>query len=427
MELYMFTKHLLSNGSLLLSDFIPTSRTVSLGFWVKLGSRDEKLGENGLCHYIEHMLFKGTKRRSYYDIAREIDAMGGEINGITGKETTNYYINIASDYFCRAFDMLTDMFFHSSFERTEFEKERLVILDEIDLTMDDPEELMSDLFSSTLWGDHPLGYPVIGEKEAIGKLRVKDLKNFYKLHYRAPVLIVSVAGNFEESLLPGMVESLLPPVSDHQGSSPPLNSRERPEPKMGRALMHRDLEQVYFTCGREGPSYRDKDRYTLTLFNIIVGSSFSSRLFQKIRESRGLCYSISSSAISYCDGGEFTIGFSTSLKNFSSVLEAVNSELTLIKVGDIKREELENAKRKFRGSYLLAQESNEWKMARMAVHEIMFGRVVPYDETLRKIESVTLDDLNRLAAKLLQGDRFSSSCIGPEGTERSIQNWEFTF
>ena len=423
----MSKKQLLSNGSMLLYDFIPTSQTVSIGFWVKLGSRDEQQGEHGFCHYTEHMLFKGTKRRSFYDIAREIDSIGGEINGITGKETTNFYINIASDSFLRALEVLSDMFFFSSFERTEFEKERLVILDEIDLNMDDPDELVSDLFSRTLWGDHPLGYPVIGEKEAIGKVRLKDLKNFYHRHYRAPVLIVSVAGNFEEKLLPGMIESLLPPSFSNRGFTLQSNSRERPEPKMGRARAHRDLEQIYFTCGREGPSYADEERYALALFNIIVGSSFSSRLFQKIREGRGLCYSISSSAISYCDGGEFTIGFSTSLKNIFDVLDAVNSELKLIKEGDIKREELENAKRRFKGNYLLAQESNEWKMARMAVHEIMFGRVVPYDETLRKIEGVTLDDLNRLVVNLLQGDRFSSACIGPEGTERSIQNWQFSF
>ena len=420
-------KYELSDGAVLVADLMPQSRSVSVGFWVNVGSRDELQQQRGFSHFTEHMLFKGTRKRSCFDIARQVDTMGGEINGSTGKEATDYYINIASPHLQNALELLIDIFFQSSFGRDEFEKERLVILDEIELIRDDPEELVSDLFSAMLWGEHPLGHPVIGEKETIGAMRIKALKEFYKLSYIPAHLVVSVAGGFESAELIGMVDTLLRTVDRTRGSGYPIRERKKPVPKVGRVCHHRELEQVYFNCGGEGCSYRDEERYALALFNIIAGSSYSSRLFQRIREREGLCYSIGSSIVSYCDGGEFSIGFSTSLKNLPRVLEAVNRELKLLKQGDISVEELENAKARFKGNYILSQESNEWKMARMAMHEIIFGRIVPYEETIDKIERVSLDDLNRLASRLLQGALFSSACLGPEGTERRFHDWQFCF
>ncbi len=423
----MSKKIVFDNGPVLLYDDIPSSKAVSVGLWLNLGSRDEKIEEHGFSHFTEHMLFKGTDKRSYYDIAQEIDSKGGEINGTTGKENTNYYVNISSEYLRLALDILFDMFFHSSFDREEFEKERLVILDEIELSIDDHDEYVSDIFSKLLWGEHSLGFPVIGEEKSIKKVRIEDLRNFYKKNYIPLQAIISVAGRIDGLKLHQEVELLLEKIHAESVMEYSLNNREPPLPKTGGITVNRNVEQVYFICGRDSYSYSDENRYAFALLNIILGSSFSSRLFQRIREKQGLCYFISSSSVSYYDTGEFTINFSTSVRNFPKVLEAVNEELKLVKRGDIKKEELENAKGRYRGNYILAQESNEWKMTKMALQQIMFGRLIPYDETLRKIEHVTLEDLNRIASELFLGENFGFSCIGPKGIEKCLDNFKFSF
>jgi predicted Zn-dependent peptidase len=420
-------RHMLDGGTLLLTDRIPRSKSVSLGFWVALGSRDEGEAERGFAHFIEHMLFKGTAGRSCGDIAREIDGMGGEINGATGKETTDYYVNVPSAHLSGALELLADMFFHSSLERSEFEKERRVILDEIDLTTDDPEEQVSDLFSAKLWGAHPLGRTATGEKHEVDSVRLQSLKEFYRRCYKPSRLVVSAAGGIEEVELIRVIEPLLHREAAKDPDSGPVHRRENPVPKIGKECLLRDLEQVYVTFGREGYSFSDETRHAGALLNIIVGNSFSSRLFQRIREQAALCYSIGSSLLSYSDGGEFSISFSTSPGNLERVLAALERELRLVKIGDLTEQELQNAKNRFKGNYILSQESNEWKMARMAVHEIVFGRIIPFDETLRKIEEVTLDELNLCAARLLEGKRFSSACAGPEGAGSILREWQFTF
>jgi predicted Zn-dependent peptidase len=423
----MSEKIVFDNGPVLLYDDIPSSKAVSVGLWLNLGSRDENIDEHGFSHFTEHMLFKGTDKRGYYDIAQEIDSKGGDINGITGKESTNYYVNISSEYLRLALDILFDMFFHSSFDREEFEKERLVILDEIELSFDDHDEHVSDIFSKLLWGEHSLGLPVIGEGKSIKKARIEDLRNFYKKNYIPPRAIISVAGRIDGLKLHQEVELLLEKIYAESVMEFSSNKREPPVPKTGGITVNRNVEQIYFICGRDSYSYSDENRYAFALLNIILGSSFSSRLFQRIRENKGLCYFISSTSASYYDTGEFTINFSTSVKNFPKVLEALDEELKLIKRGDIKKVELENAKGRYRGNYILAQESNEWKMTKMALQQIMFGRLIPYDETLRKIERVTLDDLNRIALELFYGENFGFSCIGPKGIEKCLDNFRFTF
>jgi predicted Zn-dependent peptidase len=420
-------RHMLEGGTLLLTDRIPHSKSVSLGFWVALGSRDEGEAERGFAHFIEHMLFKGTAVRSCQDLAREVDGMGGEINGATGKETTDYYVNVSSAHLSGALELLADMFFHSSFERSEFEKERRVILDEIDLTADDPEEQVSDLFSAKLWGEHPLGRTVTGEKNEVDAVQLQSLKEFYRRCYTPSRLIISVAGGIEEAELIRVIETLVHREAESYAGNGPGRGRENPVPKRGKECLLRDLEQVYVTFGREGYSFSDEARHAGALLNIIVGNSFSSRLFQRIREQEALCYSIGSSLLSYCDGGEFSISFSTSPSNLGRVLAALDRELRTIKEGDLSKRELENAKDRFKGNYILSQESNEWKMARMAVHEIVFGRIIPFDETLRKIEGVTLDELNLCATRLLEGTRFSSVCAGPEGAGSILREWQFSF
>jgi predicted Zn-dependent peptidase len=423
----MSKKIVISKNLVLLIDPIKTSEAFSAGLWLNLGSRDEKDHEHGFAHFTEHMLFKGTKKRSHYDIALEIDSVGGEINGATGKENTYCYVNIASEYLKKALDILTDMYFNSSFKEKEFENERRIILDEIDMSIDDHDDYVFELFTRTLWKNMPFGLSVMGEKKDIQDVSIKGLRNFYKKNYHSCRMILSAAGRFSENELQREAESMLKYLNGENEAKYIHEERDKPVPTTGACIQCRDIEQVYFVCGREGYSYRDENRFGMALLNMILGSSFSSRLFQKVREKRGLCYSIASSLTCYSDVGEFTIGFSTSMKNLPFVLDAINNELKLFKGGDIKQEELERAKGRYKGNYILAKENIEWKMVKMALQEMAYGRLIPYDETLKKVESVTLEDLNRMAGDVFNGDRFSFASVGPSGQEKYLKDYHFSF
>jgi predicted Zn-dependent peptidase len=402
--------------------------------------------------------------------------MGAEINGATGKENTNYYVNASADRALEALDILIDMYCCSDFDRREFEKERAVILDEIDMSYDDPDDYVGELYSGVLWGRIPFGLPVIGEREDIETASVKNLERFYRKHYLPGRMIVSVSGRVDGEELRRALERLLRKCAGDSGpadrakgaggprgrtprtagrtptarsaSAPPQagrspktassallsgskapapNGRNKPDALRGRRVVSRDIEQVYFICGRDGYGYRDENRYPMALFNTMLGGSFSSRLFQKVREKLGLCYSISSSAASFSDVGEFSVSFSTGGKNLMKVLEAVNRELALVKKGDLTRAELETAKSRFKGNYALAKENNEWKMVKMAMQEMLYGRLIPYDETLMKIERVTLDDVNRVGGEMLSSAAFSIASVCPREQNRYLAGFEFTF
>ncbi|MFW6138581.1 MAG: M16 family metallopeptidase [Spirochaetota bacterium] len=416
-------KMVLDNGARLLVDRVPASESVSCGIWIDLGSRDEDNSHQGMTHFIEHMLFRGTTVRSYSDIATEIDSIGGEINGGTGKETTHYYVNTAADYYTKALEVLIDMYKNPAFRESDFEKERDVILEEIEMGRDNYDEYVEDIFSSTLWNGCSFGAPIIGEKQKIQSLSRSSLINYYRSGYTPETLIISVAGKVEPLDVAREVQKHLKEPENRTSSR--NIKRTKPEAGVHSTIINRDIEQVYFMCGKEGYSYRHPCRYPMILFNMIVGGSLSSRLFQKIREKKGLCYAISSSASSYTDTGEFTVEFSTSLKNLPLVLDSIAQEFESIQQGRFKNQELELARNRFKGSYILARESMEWKMARMAVHEIVFGRFIPYEETIEKINNVTMDHINTVACDLINPNMFSFACIGPPGQENCLKECRF--
>ncbi len=417
----------ITNNITLMIDPVETSDAFSFGLWLDLGSRDEKEFEHGFTHFAEHMLFKGTKRRSYYDIALEIDSVGGEINGATGKENTYYYVNIAADHYRKAVDIIADMYFNSQFKKKEFEKERMVIVDEIDMFVDDHDDYVFELFSRKHWSNMSFGLPVIGEKEGIQNATAADVKKFYRLNYFSGPVVISAAGKCNEHELRNEIEKHFKRNEGTVSEKHIRNPREKPRSTPGNRILNRNTEQVHFVCGREGYSYKDEERFGLALLNMIVGGSISSRLFQKVREKQGRCYSISSSSTCYTDVGEFTVSFSTSVENLPFVLESIDKELKMIKRGDIKKDELERAKSRYKGYYILSKDNIEWKMVKMAVQGVVYGRLIPYDETLRKVESVSLEDLNEITSNIFNGGTFSFASIGPDGHEKYLEKYQFSF
>ncbi len=423
----MSEKIVIDGGPVLLVDTIDSSASVSIGIWINVGSRDEGREEHGFSHFIEHMLFKGTRTRSAYDIALRIDQLGGEINGVTGKENTDYYVNVASQHYTVALDILIDMFCNAAFRKEDFTNEKLVILNEIDLSADDPEDSAGDLFSRTLWGNSSFGLPVLGERSDIKNTSSEKLFGYYRRNYRPRDMVVSAAGHIEAEECRRELEGIIGSIDCPADEETETCARVAPKPERRTAVSEREIEQVYFVCGTDTYGYRDERRYPLMLLNTIVGGSLSSRLFQNIREKTGLCYSIASGVNGFSDCGEFTIYFSTTLDNVSPVLDLLNREIRRIKKGDIGGEELSMAKEHFKGSYILASENVEWKMVRMALQEIMYGRLIPYNETLIKVESVSLDDLYETVDSVLNGTVFSFASVGPQGHGSKLKGFSFSF
>jgi predicted Zn-dependent peptidase len=423
----MSKKIVIDNGVTLLVDEILTSGAVSLGVWIDLGSRDESDNERGYAHMIEHMLFKGTGKRNAYDIAAQIDSFGGEINGSTSRENTYYFVNVAAGHWLDALDILLDMYFKSSFRKAEFERERLIIFDEINMAIDDPEDYVGELFSRAMWGEHPLGLPVLGDRESIGSVSLEDVVGFHRRHYSRRGLILSVAGNITVGTFKEGVESLFHERGYLNGKITEGPKRNKPRAWDKNFTELRDITQVHVLCGVEAFGYADESRFPLTLLNMVLGSSFSSRLFQRIREKKGLCYSVSSMAINYSDCGEFSVGFSTSPENLPVVLDEIDSELKDVVKRGIRRKELERAKDKFRGNFILAKESIEWKMIRMAMQEMLYGKLIPYDETLSRIECVTSEDIEEVVHTLFRERSFSFASVGPPIHEAHVKDFRFSF
>lgn len=427
-------KQRLKNGIMLLVDPVPGSEVASIGLWLDRGSRDENRGEHGYTHFTEHMLFKGTAKRSPLDIALEIDGMGAEINGSTSHEHTCFYINTAGVHLRKAVEILADMYGGSLFDLSEFEKEKLVILGEIGMSFDDPEDYVNQMFSRIIWPGHGLGAPVMGEEADVRNTTLEKLRAFYQKNYTTDRLILSAAGSVDRDLLAGAAEACfgnrpgLPPGDPSEKMSPEGDrGRQKPIPGNGGRSEFREIEHVYLVCGTEGYGFRDGRRYPLILLNMVLGGSFSSRLFQRIREDRGLCYAISSSLSSFTDTGEFTIGFSTLPGNLRAVLDELNVQIRGVREYGIGEEDLELSKKRFHGNYVLARENVEWKMTRMALEEMAFGRIFPYDEVLHKINRVTADDTAEVAADILRADRFCLASLGPEEHRRVLEDWIFDF
>lgn len=421
----MQKRYELPGGSTLVLNYAKYSETVSIGFWVKIGSRDELSNEFGFSHFIEHMLFKGTRKRSGSGIAFEVDGMGGEINGATSKEFTYYYINVARDYFEKGIDILSDIFFNALFDDADFIKEKNVVIDELEGSKDDPEEYINDLFSITLWGESSFGMPVIGSREVIENSEVKHLRNFYRRYYCPANLVVSVSGGVDPDTVYKTVVKYIDEYCKEKDCT--TAKRNKPNARIKRNFEERNIEQFYFIMGRESYSYGDRDRFPMILFNSILGGSFSSVLFQEIREKLGLCYSISSTYLIYSDVGEFTVGFSASPKNAPKVLDVLNNVLKKIKLGGIGLSDLERAKKRFYGNMMLAMESNEWIMSRMAVNEIMYGRIVPIEEVKRRVTDVVMDDIYRVAEDTLDSGFFSMSSIGPVKVISKLKDFSLEF
>jgi predicted Zn-dependent peptidase len=384
--------------------------SVCLGLWIQTGSRDETPGENGLTHFIEHMLFKGTSNRDALEIAKEIDRIGGFINAFTGREFTCFYVKVLKDHIEKGFEILSDIFHHSLFKIEDIENERMVILQEIKMGEDSPEEYVHDLFARKLWGKAPLGFPISGTAEAVAKFQRKDLLSFFNRRYKTSRRIVSVAGNIDRDTVLALSEKYFG-MSSYEGKGP----KEDSTGYSGAGFKHhqKDLEQLHVCWGGKGCSRVDQRRYPLFALNTFLGGGMSSRLFQEVREKRGLVYSIYTFTNFFRDTGVFGITWSSQPSHFHEIIEVVRGELENVRKNGLGPDQLKEIKEQMKGNLLLSLEGTNSRMNKLATDEIYFERYVPVEEVVERIDAVTTDDVSETAEQFLQTDQFVMTVLGP--------------
>ena len=402
-------KTVLNNGIRIVSKKMPHVHSVSMGVWVNAGARDESSSESGLSHFIEHMIFKGTKKRTAFQIAKEFDAIGGQTNAFTSAENTCYHAKVIDSRLETMVDILSDIFLNSIFEEKEIENERAVILQEIAMVEDSPEEYIHVLSGRNFWGNNSLGQSVLGTRENVAGFNAHTLKGFFLNFYQPERIVISVAGNLEHNRLVDLIgpvfESIRPGNSFPERITPQENSKV--------SLHRKSLEQVHICLGTKGLSITDPRRYAYSLMNTILGGNMSSRLFQEIREKRGLAYSVYSFISSYVDTGVFGAYAAVNSENAFIATRLILKEIAKLKHLRVDPNELQDAKEHTKGNLMLASESNDNQMVRLAQNETHFGRYIPLEEIANNIQSVTQDDILDLAESLFQKRQFALTLLGP--------------
>jgi len=409
------------NGIRVLTEKMPNLRSVTTGFWVGVGSRDEPQEISGISHFIEHLLFKGTPSRSARRIAEEFDAMGGELNAFSAKEYTCYYAKVLDERVEEAFEIMTDMLLRSLMQPKDVDAERKVILEEIAMHEDSPDDIIHDLFVSALWESHPLGQSVLGQQNVIRTLGSEEIKRYYGRYYRPENVVVAAAGNIEHEKVVEMVSRMM----DADGGS----SREErhcvvPEIRPHTAVYDRPTEQAHVVLGTQGLPRQHPARFALAILDNILGGGMSSRLFQKIREERSLAYSVFTYHSMYVETGLVAVYAGTSPENMPATLELIKEEIELILTRGITSEELERAKGHIKGNLVLSLEDSGSRMTRLGKSCICRGELLTLDQLLSRIDAVTVEDVHQLAKDLFGKRELVVTIIGPFG-DREIQGHLF--
>jgi predicted Zn-dependent peptidase len=401
----------LSNGVRVLVEPVHYVKSAAIGLWCKTGSRHEEDREAGITHLIEHMLFKGTKNRTAKEIAESIEGRGGSMNAFTDKESTCYYCRVLHDDVANAVEVLSDMMRHSKIDPDDLALEKDVVLEEIKRSHDEPSDLVHELHLTHRWGQHPLGKPIIGTPDSVSSFEQTHLNEYMQRRYRSENVVLSVAGNVNPETVRDQAEILLGDIES--GAAEP--ALDPPKAAVGRNHLAKDVEQMHFCIGTDGVSIYDDDLYTLAVLDTALGGSMSSRLFQEIREKRGLAYSIGAYTLTYTTGGSFTVYGGCSPAKFATVNEVVQREFDSVRKDGLQPEELARTKRLIAGHMMLGLEGMNGRMMRMSRNEIFHGRDIPLEETLQKIEAVSNVNIITLANRLLASDQISVTTIGPEG------------
>jgi len=402
-------REVLPNGLTLITEEMQHIRSVSIGIWIKTGSRDEDLQWNGISHFIEHMVFKGTKNRSAEDIARQVDSIGGNMDAFTAKECVCFNVKVLDEHMPIAMDVLSDLVLNPVFDVQDIGRERGVILEEIKMDEDNPDYLVHEIFTQNFWKDHPLGKPILGTKDTVKKFEREPVLDFYKQRFAPGNLIICAAGHLQH-------EQFVDLVRKHFGDMKPMsNGFYSSQPKVVSRIILRNkkaLEQVQICVGVPSHPIAHEKRHASYILNTLLGGGMSSRLFQNIRERQGLAYAIYSDLSPYRDTGCLSVYAGTSRESAAKVVRSVVSEFRKLKSDVVSGEELRRAKDQLKGSLMLSLESSTARMSNLARQEMYFDRFYTLDELIEKIESVTAEELQGLANEFFQTDSIAVTVLG---------------
>ena len=404
----MFKKYRLDNGIPLVTERIRNVHSVALGIWVKVGSRYEPPEKNGISHFLEHMFFKGTRKRTAKDIAVDIDSIGGDLNAFTSRETTTFYVKVLDEHLHRGIDLLTDIFLHSTFPETDMEKEKSIIKEEIKMVEDTPDDYIHDLFYLSVWGEEGIGQPILGRRDTIKSFTSEDLMSHVRRYYGTKDTVIACAGNFEPDKLLHELNHILGGL--RRGSEPKTGNA--PLFKPVTKVYSKDLSEVHSCIGVQGIAQGSDERYALYLLNAILGAGVSSRLFQEVREKRGLAYSIYSFIASYFDTGVWGVYAGSAKKRVVEVIEIIVKEMKELK-NTITHDEFTRAKDQLKGNLVLGLESTNNRMQNIARQEIYHERYFSPEEIIKEIDAVTLREVKQLSEKLVGQGSIALTVLGP--------------
>jgi predicted Zn-dependent peptidase len=403
----------LPNGITILTEHMPGLRSVTAGIWVRRGSRHETPELNGICHFIEHAVFKGTHRRTARDIAVESDRLGGNLDAFTTHEMTGFALKVADRSLPQAFDLLADLLANPRFDQTDLEREQRVILEEMKMVEDTPDELLGELFNAAYFPNHPLGRPIEGTEETVSSFNQDTISAFHAREFSPSNLVVAAAGNLEHDRLVEMVEAAFASAVNGDGHKPDAVNERRPSSAAPILIeQKKELEQAHLVIAAPWPDARDNERYAASLLASVVGGGTSSRLWQTIREERGLAYSVGAGGSTFSDVGVFTIYAGTSPEHVDEVVDLSLSEMRRVVNESVPPEELKLAKDQALSSILLGLESSSARASALARQEIIHGRHITTEEVIRKIEVVEPDDLQRVARKFFTSGSLALGALG---------------
>jgi predicted Zn-dependent peptidase len=398
----------LGNGIRLLTERMTQVRSISIGVWLTRGSRHETAERSGIAHFVEHMLFKGTTTRSAEDIAQAIDSIGGQLDAFTAKEYASYYIKVLDEHLPLAIDILSDIVMNPAFSAEDIEREKKVVVEEIKMVEDTPDDLVHELFTQGFWADHPLGRPILGTRETVESFNANLLRDYFQGAYTAPNVIISAVGNLEHDRVRDLVGERF--ASLPTTGEPIREQAPTVDPKI--LIRNKELEQSHVCLGASSYPQNHDDRYSSYVLNTLLGGSMSSRLFQNVREKRGLAYAVFSGLSAYRDAGSFTIYAGCSNEAVGEVIDLVVEELRGVKQTPVPDTELQRAKDHLKGSLMLSLENTASRMSHLARQEIYFDRQFGLDETLQGIERVTTAEVQRVALDLFRNGSLAATVLG---------------
>jgi predicted Zn-dependent peptidase len=408
-EVRNIRREVLPNGLSIITEEMEHIRSVSIGIWIKTGSRDEDMQWNGISHFVEHMVFKGTKHRTAEDIARQVDSIGGNMDAFTAKECISFNVKVLDEHLPIAMDVLSDLVLHPVFDANDIGRERGVILEEIKMDEDSPDYLVHEIFTQSFWKDHPLGKPILGTKDTVRKFERDPVMDFYGQRFAPGNLIICAAGHLKHQQFVDLV------ANHFEQMKPMKNGFHSPQPKIVPRIIMRNkkaLEQVQICLGVPSHPITHERRHASYILNTLLGGGMSSRLFQNIRERQGLAYAIYSDLTPYRDTGCLCVYAGTSRESAPKVVQSIVSEFRKLKMEEVPPDELRRAKDQLKGSLMLSLESSTARMSNLARQEMYFDHFYGLDDLIQKIESVTAEELKELANEFFRTDSIAVTVLG---------------